>query len=112
LTTSPQPISKPQPAEHQISADADPPQFGQFPAIEARQHDRALRMPRRRGHQRIQHPGRLDLVATPERLDHALHMPSALAGVLDQIEILVGADLLDPDEHRGAPWRSPQKHHE
>src|SRR5436190_23239770 len=39
-------------------------------------------------------------------------MASALAGVLDQIEILVGADLLDPDKHRGAPWRSSPKHHE
>ena len=55
---------------------------------------------------RIQHPGRLDLVPTSQRFDHALHVPPALAGVLDEIEILVGADLLDPDEHRGAPWRS------
>jgi hypothetical protein len=38
-----------------------------------------------------------------QRFEHALHVPSALAGVFDQIEILVGADLLDPDEHRGAP---------
>ena len=51
-------------------------------------------------------PGRLDLVPTSQRFDHALHVPPALAGVLDEIEILVGADLLDPDEHRGAPWRS------
>jgi hypothetical protein len=31
-------------------------------------------------------------------------VPAALANVLDQIKILVGADPLDPDEHRGAPW--------
>src|SRR4249920_1321432 len=96
----------PQPTEHKIRADADPPQLGKLAAIEARQHDRAPRMPRRRGHQRIQHPGRLDLVPTSQRFDHALHVPSALAGVLDEIEILVGADLLDPDEHRGHPGGS------
>jgi hypothetical protein len=102
----------PQPPEHQVRPDADSPQLGKLAAIEARQHDRPSRMPRRRRHQRIQHPGRLDLVATSQRLDHALHVASALTGVLDQIEILVGADLLDPDEHRGAPWRFPRKHHE
>ena len=102
----------PQPPEHQVRADADPPQLSQLAAIVARQHDRPSRMPRCRCRQRIQHPGLLDLVATPQRLDDALYMASALAGVLDQIEILVGADLLDPDKHRGAPWRSPPKHHE
>src|SRR5512134_3751922 len=102
----------PQPTEHKIRADADPPQLGKLAAIEARQHDRAPRMPRRRCHQRIQHPGRLDLVPTSQRFDHTLHVPSALAGVLDEIEILVGADLLDPDEHRGAPCgptKAPRK---
>ena len=80
----------PQPTEHKIRADADPPQLGKLAAIEARQHDRAPRMPRCRCHQRIQHPGRLDLVPTSQRFDHALHVPPALAGVLDEIEILVG----------------------
>ena len=62
-------------------------------------------MPGRRCHQRIKHPGPLDLVPTSQPFDHALHVPSALTGVLDELEILVGANFLDPDEHRGAPSR-------
>ncbi len=61
-------------------------------------------MARRRGDQRIQQSRRLDLVTTSQRLDHALNMASALAGVLDEIEILVGTDLLDANEHGAASW--------
>jgi hypothetical protein len=38
-----------------------------------------------------------------------LHVTSALAGVLDEVEILVGPDLLDPDEHRRALCMGPTK---
>ncbi len=101
----------PQAAKHQIRANAHPLQFGQLAAIEARQYDRTPRVPRGRSHQRIEHPGGLDLIAATQRLDHALDVPPALTGILDEIKILVGPNLLDPDEHRGAPWRSPQRHH-
>jgi hypothetical protein len=42
-----------------------------------------------RSHQRIEHPGGLDLIATTQRLDHALNVPPALTGILDEIEILL-----------------------
>ena len=49
----------------------------------------------------------------PSALTHALHMPTTLAGVLDQIEVFVVADLLDADEHPAAPCRrSRARHHD
>ena len=89
----------PQSAKYQIGSDARPPQLPELTAIETRQHDRTSRMACRRGHQGIDEAGSFDLVAAAKRLDHALHMPAALARVLDQIEIIVRPDLLDPDEH-------------
>jgi hypothetical protein len=56
-------------------------QLRQFAAIQARQHDRAARVPCRRGDQPINQTRGLDLVAPAERLDDALHMAAALAGV-------------------------------
>jgi hypothetical protein len=44
----------PQAAEHQVGADAEPLQLGQFTPVEARQHDRTAGMAGRRGDQRIQ----------------------------------------------------------
>jgi hypothetical protein len=54
-------------------------------------------MARRRGDQPVDQTQGLDLVAPPERLDDALHVAATLAGVLDEVEILVGSDLLDAD---------------
>jgi hypothetical protein len=89
----------PEMAEHQIGTDAATAELGQFAAIEAGQHDRTPGMLRGGGDQAVQQVGVLDRVAPAERLDDALDMPAALAGVLDQVEILVAADSLDADEH-------------
>ena len=59
-------------------------------------------MARRRGDQPIDHTRGLDLIAPAERLDDALHMTTALARVLDAVEILVGSNLLDADKHGAA----------
>jgi hypothetical protein len=101
----------PQPAEHQIGSDAQAAPFRQFAAIETRQHDRAARVACRRGDQPVDQSGSFDFVAPAERLDNALDMASALARVLDEVEVLIGSDLLDPDEH-GAPPCSSQQHHD
>lgn len=63
-------------------------------------------MARRRGDQPVDQTRGLDLVAPAERLDDALHVATTLAGVLDKVEILVGSDLLDADEHGAAPCSS------
>jgi hypothetical protein len=56
---------------------------------------RAARMARRRGDQPIEQTRGFDLVAPPECLDDALDMATALARVLDQVEVLIGSNLLD-----------------
>src|SRR5215467_11471604 len=81
-------------------------QLQQLAAIKARQYDRAARMARRRGDQPVDQTRGLDLVAPAERLDDALHVAVTLAGVLDEVEILVGSDLLDADKHGAAPCSS------
>src|SRR5215471_12759921 len=81
-------------------------QLRQLAAIKARQHDRAARMARRRGDQPVDQTRGLDLVAPAERLDDALHVVATLASVLDEVEIFVGSDLLDADEHDAAPCSS------
>ena len=60
-------------------------------------------MARRRGDQPVDQTRGLDLVAPAKRLDDALYMAAALAGVLDEVEVFVGSDLLDADEHGAAP---------
>jgi hypothetical protein len=60
-------------------------------------------MVRRRGDQPIERSRGLDLVAPAERLDDALHVATALARVLDEVEIFVGSNLLDADEHGATP---------
>jgi hypothetical protein len=60
----------------------------------------------RRGDQPIDQAGGLDVIAPAERLDDALHVAAALAGVLDEVEVLVGPDLLDADEHGAASCSS------
>lgn len=93
----------PQPPEHQVRADAGAAQLGQLAAVEARQHDGAARVAGGRGDQRVERARGLDLVAPAERLDDALDVAAALAGVLHQVEVLIAVDLLDPDEHGAAP---------
>ncbi len=56
-----------------------------------------------RGDQAVEQVGVLDLVASAERLDDALDVAAALAGVLHKVEIFVGPDLLDADEHGVKP---------
>jgi hypothetical protein len=89
----------PQVAEHQVGADALTSQFRQFTAVEAGQHDSAAGVPGGGGDQAVEQAGVFDLVAPAERSDDALDMASALADVLDEVEVLVAADLLDTDEH-------------
>jgi hypothetical protein len=60
-------------------------------------------MARRRSDQPIDEVGGLDFIAPAERLDDALHVAAALARVLDEVEVLVGPNLLDADEHGAAP---------
>jgi len=97
---------RPQPAKHQIRSNVETMQFGQFAAIKARQYDRTARMARRRGDQSIEQTRGFDLVAPPQRLDDALHMATALARVLDEVEVFVGSNLLDADKHGAAPGTS------
>jgi hypothetical protein len=93
----------PQAAEHQVGPDADAAHFRQLAAIEARQHDRAARMARRRGDQPVDQAGGFDLLAPAERFDDALNVATGLARVLDEVKVLVGSDLLDADKHGAAP---------
>jgi hypothetical protein len=53
---------------------------------------------------------RLFQTPAPERLDNALRMAAALARVLDEVEVLVGSDLLDADKHGAAPYSRHQHH--
>jgi hypothetical protein len=91
----------PQPAEHQVRTDAAAAQLGQLAAVEAGQHDRPARVACRRGDQPVEQAGVLHLVTSAERLDDALDVTASLADVLDEVEVFVGPDLLDADEH----WR-------
>jgi hypothetical protein len=63
--------------------------------IEAGQHNRAARVACGGGDQSVEQVGILDLVASAERLDDALDVTAALAGVLDEVEVFVWSDLLD-----------------
>src|SRR5512134_3655590 len=94
----------PQPAKHQVGADAEPPQLRKRAAVEGRQHDRAARMTGGGSDQGVKKPRCLDLIAPAQRLDHPLHMAAALASILDEIQIFVATDLLDANEHGAASW--------
>src|SRR5579859_16005 len=87
-------------------------QLRQFAAIKARQHDRAPRMPGRRSDQPVDQAGGLDFIAPSECLDDALHVAAALARALDEVEVLVGPNLLDADKHGAAPcsWQGTTTH--
>ena len=56
-----------------------------------------------RGDQAIEHVGVLDFIASAERLDDTLDVTATLASVLDEVEVFVGSDLLDADEHGVEP---------
>jgi hypothetical protein len=56
-----------------------------------------------RGNQPIDQAGGLDVITPAERLDDALHVPAALARVLDKVKVLVGSNLLDADKHGRHP---------
>src|ERR1700754_2901441 len=56
-----------------------------------------------RSDQNIQQGGVLDLIASAERLDDALDVATALARILDEVEVFIGSDLLDADEHGPIP---------
>jgi hypothetical protein len=45
----------------------------------------------------------VDLGAPAERFDGAVDVVAALTGVLDKVELLLAADLLDADEHGWCP---------
>ena len=62
-----------------------------------------------RGDQAIEQVGVFDLIASAERLDHALDVAAALTSVLDEVEIFVGSDLLDSDEHGPIALRPPHR---
>jgi hypothetical protein len=53
--------------------------------------------------QAVEQVGVLDHITTAERLDDALDVAAALAGVLDEVEVLVRPDLLDANEHGAKP---------
>jgi hypothetical protein len=55
------------------------------------------------GDQAVEQAGGLDFVAPAERLDDALDVAATFADVLDEVEVLVAADLLDTDEHGWCP---------
>src|SRR3954470_11125351 len=93
----------PQPPEHQLGADADAAQLGQFAAVETGKHNRAAGVARGGGNQAVEEVGVLDLIAPAKRLDDALDVAATLASVLDEIEVFVGSDLLDADEHGVEP---------
>ena len=89
----------PEMAEHQIRADTLAAQFRQFAAVEAGQHDGTAGVAGGGGDQAVEQTRSLDLIAAAKRLDDPLDMATALADVLDEVEILVAADLLATDEH-------------
>jgi hypothetical protein len=90
-------------AEDQIGTDAAAADLRQFTAVEAGQHDGAAGMAGGGGDQAVEQAGGLDLVAPAERVDDALDVAATLADVLDEVEVLVAADLLDTNEHGCCP---------
>ena len=63
-----------------------------------------------RGDQPIEQTRGFDLIAPAERLDDTLHVAATLTGVLDEVEVLVGSNLLDADKHGAAPCSRHQHH--
>ena len=93
----------PEVPEHQIGTDTAAADLRQFAAVEAGQHDGAAGMAGGGGDEAVEQAGVFNLVAAAERFDDTLDMASTLANVLDEVEVLVAADLLDTDEHGWCP---------
>jgi hypothetical protein len=93
----------PEVPEHQIGTDTAAADLRQFTAVEAGQHDGAAGVPCGRGDEAVEQAGGFDFVAAAERFDNALDVATALADVLDEVEVLVAADLLDTNEHGCCP---------
>jgi hypothetical protein len=93
----------PEMAEHEVGADAAAADLREFAAVEAGQHDGAAGMAGGGSDEAIEQAGVFDLVAAAECFDDALDVTSALADVLDEVEVFVAADLLDTDEHGWCP---------
>jgi hypothetical protein len=55
------------------------------------------------GDEAVEQARGLDLVAPTEGLDNALNMSPSLADILDEVEVLITANLLDTHEHRCCP---------
>src|SRR6201984_1063922 len=64
-------------------------------------------MARGRGDQAVEHVGVLDFIASAERFDDTLDVTAPLARILDEVEVFVGSNLLDADEHGVEPDCGP-----
>ncbi len=95
----------PEPAEDEVGADALAPQRRELALVEGGEDQGAAAVARRRDGELVEQARRLDLVAAAEGLDDALHVPAALAEVLDEVDVVVAVDALDADEH-GAGLRT------
>ena len=95
----------PQPTEHKIRADADPPQLGKLAAIEARQHDRA----HQRAHAACPQAGGYGCASprssarTPCSSDNAKMYLSSNSPITNRLSI--GRPLIVADRVRGAHSR-------
>ena len=89
-------------AERQIGADAAAVDLREFSAVEAGQYDGTAGMPGGGSDEAVEQAGVFDLVAAAKCFDDSLDVASALADVLDEVEVFV-ADLFDTDEHGWCP---------
>jgi hypothetical protein len=89
----------PEPAEDQVQANALPPQRRELTLVEGGEDQGAAGVPGGRDGQLIEQALGLDLLAAAERLNDALHLPAALADILDEVDVVVAVDALDTDEH-------------
>jgi hypothetical protein len=56
-----------------------------------------------RGDPAVEHVDVLDLIASPQLFDDTLEVTAAFAIVLDEVEVFVGSDILDADNHGVEP---------
>ena len=96
-------VNAPNLEEERLMAAPNRQNLRQFTAVEAGRHDGAAGKAGGRGDEAVEQTGVFDFVAPAKRFDNALDMASTLTDVLDEVEILVAADLLDTDEHGWCP---------
>ena len=89
----------PQPFEQQCRADPAAHRMGRGLALAQRQHHRTLRQPGHRARQAIEIAACHDHFLAAEIGDDALFGAAALAHVLDQINVGVGANALVTNKH-------------